>query len=49
MREASDRGVPAVWARPESPAAAQLWRIARELDRQGRGLAGKSLGITPRG
>ena len=49
VREASDRGVPAVWAHPESPAAAQLWRIARELDRQGRGLAGKSLGITPRG
>ena len=49
VREASDRGVPAVWADPDSPAAAQLWEIARALDRQGRGLAGRSLGITPRG
>ena len=49
VREASDRGVPAVWDRPDSPAAEQLWAIARALDQQGRGLAGKSLGITPRG
>ena len=48
VREASDRGVPAVWADPGSPAAAQLWEIARALDGQGRGLAGRSLGITPR-
>ena len=49
VREASDRGVPAVWDRPDSPAAEQLWAVARALDQQGRGLAGKSLGITPRG
>jgi len=49
VREASDRGVPAVWSDPDSPAAGQLWEIARALDAQGRGLAGRSLGITPRG
>lgn len=49
VREASDRGVPAVWDRPNSPAAEQLWAVARALDQQGRGLAGKNLGITPRG
>jgi len=47
VREASDRGVPAVWANPDSPAATALWDVARALDGQGRGLAGKSLGITP--
>lgn len=49
VREASDRGVPAVWANPDSPAATAMWDVARALDEQGRGLAGKSLGITPRG
>lgn len=47
VREASDAGTPVVWSDPQSPAARQLWRIARALDAQGRGLAGKSLGITP--
>ncbi|WHF22692.1 hypothetical protein QJS66_22205 [Kocuria rhizophila] len=38
VREASDRGVPAVWAHPESPAAAQ-----RRADRPGAGPAGPRL------
>ena len=49
VREAADRGEPAVWANPESPAAQHLWAVAKALDEQGRNLAGRSLGITVRG
>ena len=49
VREAADRGRPAVWAAPETPAARSLWAVAKALDEQGRNLAGRSLGITPRG
>lgn len=49
VREAADRGEPAVWANPESPAAKHLWAVAKALDEQGRNLAGRSLGITVRG
>lgn len=48
VRQASDAGQPTVWAHPQTPAARELWKIARELDRQGRDLAGRSLGLTPR-
>ena len=49
VREAADRGEPAVWANPDSPAAQHLWAVAKALDEQGRNLAGRRLGITPRG
>ena len=48
VRQASDAGQPVVWAHPQTPAARELWKVARELDRQGRDLAGRSLGLTPR-
>ena len=48
FREGGDAGEPAVLARPEDPAAAEVLRIARALADQGRGLAGRSLGIAPR-
>lgn len=49
VREAADRGEPAVWANPDSPAAPHLWAVAKAIDEQGRNLAGRRLGITPRG
>ena len=48
FREGGDSGDPAVVSRPQDPAAAEVLRIARELSRQGRGLAGRRLGIAPR-
>lgn len=45
FREASDAGTPAVAHSPEDPAAAELIRIAGVIAGQGRGLAGRSLGI----
>lgn len=47
LREAGDSGVPLVWSRPSSPAAAALAQIAARIDGP-RGLAGKPLGVTPR-
>lgn len=47
LREAGDAGVPVVWSNPESPAAVALRQIAEKIDGP-RGLAGKSLGVTPR-
>jgi len=46
-REAGDVGIPVVLRDPESPAAVELRRIARELAGRQRGLAGRSLGVTP--
>ena len=46
-REAGDAGTPVVISDPDSPAAAELRRIARELASRKRGLAGRSLGVTP--
>jgi len=46
-REAGDVGIPVVLRDPESPAAVALRRIARELAGRQRGLAGRSLGVTP--
>lgn len=47
FRIAGDSGDPAVLAAPEDPAAAEVLRIAHELSSQGRGLAGRSLTVTP--
>lgn len=45
FREASDDGRPAVVHSPQDPAAAELIRIAGVIATQGRGLAGRSLGL----
>ncbi len=46
-REAGDAGTPVVVSDPESPAAQALRDIARSLSARQRGLAGRSLGVTP--
>ncbi|WP_336651319.1 MULTISPECIES: Mrp/NBP35 family ATP-binding protein [unclassified Leucobacter] len=48
FREGGDRGEPAVLSMPGDPAAAAVIRVARTIAAQGRGLAGRSLGIAPR-
>ena len=48
LREGSDSGRPLVLSDPESPAAASLAGIAASLTARKRGLAGMSLGVTPR-
>ncbi|ALE06787.1 sodium:proton antiporter [Arthrobacter sp. ERGS1:01] len=48
LREGGDIGAPIVLANPESPAAAALLGIADKLAVRPRGLAGMSLGVTPR-
>lgn len=47
FRAGGDAGEPIVLSRPEDPAAAEIIRIAETLVAQGRGLAGRSLGVTP--
>ncbi|QFG69188.1 Mrp/NBP35 family ATP-binding protein [Ornithinimicrobium pratense] len=47
LREGGDTGSPVVMTQPDSPAAAALRGVARQLARRGRGLAGRKLGITP--
>jgi len=47
LREGGDAGVPVVVAEPESPAAAALRDVARSLAARPRGLAGRSLGLSP--
>ena len=49
LREAGDAGTPVVLAAPDSPAAVALRGVARQLSRRARGLAGRSLGLTPAG
>jgi ATP-binding protein involved in chromosome partitioning len=49
LREGGDSGVPVVLSRPESPAAVALRGVARSLAQRSRGLAGRSLGLTPVG
>lgn len=46
-REAGDAGTPVVISDPESPAAVKIRQIARTLASRQRGLAGRSLGVTP--
>ena len=47
LRESGDDGVPVVLSHPESPAAVALTEVARALSVRSRGLAGRSLGISP--
>ena len=47
LREAADGGQPLVLSDPESPAAQALLAIAAKLGGRPRGLAGRSLGISP--
>ncbi|GAB2687653.1 Mrp/NBP35 family ATP-binding protein [Thalassiella azotivora] len=49
LREGGDGGTPAVLGTPDSPAAVALRGVARQLSRRARGLAGRSLGLTPAG
>ncbi len=46
-REAGDNGTPVVVSDPESPAAEAMRAVARRLTARQRGLAGRSLGVTP--
>jgi ATP-binding protein involved in chromosome partitioning len=48
LREGGDAGIPLVLSDPDSPAALALRKIADELGARSRGLAGRSLGLTPR-
>jgi ATP-binding protein involved in chromosome partitioning len=47
LREGGDAGVPLVLGVPDAPAALALTKIASELGARARGLAGRSLGLTP--
>jgi ATP-binding protein involved in chromosome partitioning len=47
LREGGDAGVPIVVSDPESPAAAALLSVTEALAVRQRGLAGRSLGLTP--
>lgn len=49
LRECADQGTPVVLRHPESPAAVSLRAIARGLGTRSRGLAGRSLGLSPVG
>jgi ATP-binding protein involved in chromosome partitioning len=49
LREGGDTGRPIVLTDPESPAGAELTRVARTLAGRGRNLAGMHLGLTPAG
>jgi ATP-binding protein involved in chromosome partitioning len=49
LREGGDTGQPAVLAAPDSAASVALRGVARALARRARGLAGRSLGLSPAG
>ncbi|MCB1251812.1 MAG: P-loop NTPase, partial [Austwickia sp.] len=49
LREGADAGMPVVLGSPTSPAATALRGIAKTLATRSRGLAGRSLGLTPSG
>ncbi|MGN6610379.1 MAG: Mrp/NBP35 family ATP-binding protein [Angustibacter sp.] len=49
LREGGDAGAPVVLSAPDSAAAVALRGVARTLSRRARGLAGRSLGLTPTG
>jgi ATP-binding protein involved in chromosome partitioning len=49
LREGADKGMPVVLSDPNSPSAVVLRAIARGLSTRARGLAGRSLGLTPAG
>jgi ATP-binding protein involved in chromosome partitioning len=48
LREGGDSGEPLVLANPTAPAAEVLAAIAQRLANRPRGLAGMSLGLTPK-
>jgi ATP-binding protein involved in chromosome partitioning len=47
LREGGDAGLPLVLGAPDAPAALALTKIATELGAKARGLAGRSLGLSP--
>ncbi|HKA68469.1 MAG TPA: P-loop NTPase [Actinomycetes bacterium] len=47
LREGADNGEPLAVRRPDTPAGGELVRIAERLGSRARGLAGRSLGLTP--
>ncbi len=49
LREGADNGMPVVLGEPNSPSAVVLRAVARGLSTRSRGLAGRSLGLTPAG
>ena len=49
LRAAGDDGVPVVTAAPDQPSAQALAALAAGLDRRGRGLLGRQLGLAPAG
>ncbi|KAB7746250.1 P-loop NTPase [Nostocoides sp. F2B08] len=49
LREGADTGSPVVLSDPTSPAAVALRGVAKGLSTRARGLAGRSLGLTPAG
>lgn len=49
LRAGGDAGTPIVTSEPDSPAAAELLRVADSLTAKGRGLAGLQLGLSPAG
>jgi ATP-binding protein involved in chromosome partitioning len=49
LREAGDVGTPVAITNPDSPAAVVLRSVASSLTRRSRGLAGRSLGLSPVG
>ena len=49
LREGGDNGKPLVLTDPDAPAAMVLTGIAESLGRRARGLAGRSLGLSPAG
>jgi len=48
LREGGDNGTPVVLSHPDSPAAVALRGIARGMATRARGLAGRSLGLSPK-
>jgi ATP-binding protein involved in chromosome partitioning len=48
LREGGDQGKPLVLSDPDAPAALELTKIADNLGSRARGLAGRSLSISPR-
>jgi ATP-binding protein involved in chromosome partitioning len=49
LREGGDAGVPLVLSDPDAPAAKELRKVAERLGSRARGLAGRSLGLSPAG
>ena len=48
LRQGGDEGIPLVLSEPDAPAAQELRKVADGLSTRARGLAGRSLSISPR-